>query len=397
LGWVASNPFYLVAKPFVGEYPGNREWNLRGARLLYAPAEADGPTTHWDMVLGHIGRGLDAAVEADLWCQEQGIASGADYLRHWISNLIREPARRLPMLAMYSPEQGTGKSTLHEATALLFDENGFQYGDAALKNEKGFNGELEGKALCPVEETNLANYKEAYTRIKSWVTSPKIQITYKFGTSFTMNNFTHWVFSTQNIRAVAIEPGDTRIVLWEVTPYEGVDIPKPELLAQLQKEAPFFLRQLYELDISSVAGRHTLPVLMTKEKAQAMRTVAAEKEFPGLDGDSLKAAEAILNMDKPWGPGSATELCEALGDWDGDKSKKTVQSRGNSLGRYLKKVQPFLKGKGIMLEIVKGKQPYLIYQETPAKAEAPAIPNTPKPVVDISEWPTFPSALAQME
>jgi hypothetical protein len=102
-------------------------------------------------------------------------------------------------------------------------------------------------------------------------------------------------------------------------------------------------------------------------------------------------------MDKPWGPGSATELCEALGDWDGDKSKKTVQSRGNSLGRYLKKVQPFLKGKGIMLEIVKGKQPYLIYQETPAKAEAPAIPNTPKPVVDISEWPTFPSALAQME
>ena len=107
---------------------------------------------------------------------------------------------------------------------MLFDEKGFEYGDAALKNAKGFNGELEGKALCAVEETNLANYKEAYIRIKSWVTSPRMQITYKHGTSFTADNYTHWILSTQNIRSIPIEPGDTRIVLWEVTPYEGTDI-----------------------------------------------------------------------------------------------------------------------------------------------------------------------------
>ena len=73
LGWISDNPFYLVAKPFAGEYPGNREWNLLGSKLLYAPAEADGPTTHWDMVLNHIGRGLDAAVESDPWCQEYNL------------------------------------------------------------------------------------------------------------------------------------------------------------------------------------------------------------------------------------------------------------------------------------------------------------------------------------
>ena len=226
LGWISDNPFYLVARPFAGEYPGDREWNLLGSKLLYAPAEADGPTTHWDMVLNHVGRGLDAAVESDPWCQEYNVGTGADYLRMWIANLIRLPARRLPMLAMYSPEQGTGKSTLHEATAVLFDEKGFEYGDAALKNDKGFNGELEGRALCAVEETNLANCKEAYMRIKSWVTSPRMQVTYKHGTSFTTDNYTHWVLSTQNIRSIPIEPGDTRIVLWEVTPYEGKDIHK---------------------------------------------------------------------------------------------------------------------------------------------------------------------------
>ena len=36
LGWISDNPFYLVAKPFAGEYPGNREWNLLGSQLLYA-------------------------------------------------------------------------------------------------------------------------------------------------------------------------------------------------------------------------------------------------------------------------------------------------------------------------------------------------------------------------
>jgi hypothetical protein len=276
------------------------------------------------------------------------------------------------MLAMYSPEQGTGKSTLHLATAMLFDDKGFQYGDAALKNEKGFNGELEGAALCAVEETNLANYKEAYIRIKSWVTSPRIQVTYKHGTSFTGENYTHWILSTQNIRSIPIEPGDTRIVLWEVTPFEGEEIDPPKLEAELRKEAPFFMRQLMAFDLSGVCGRHTLPVLMTKEKAHAMRIVGAEKEFPGLDGDALKATEAIFKMDKPWGPGSASELCEAIGDWDGDAAKKSPKSRANTLGRYLKKIQPFLEDKEIILEIGTGKQPYSVYEKAPPAAEAPA-------------------------
>ena len=402
LGWISNNPFYLVARPFAGEYPGNREWNLQGSQLLYAPASADGPTTHWDMILDHIGRGLDDAVESDPWCQEYNVVTGADYLRLWIANLIRLPARRLPMLAMYSPEQGTGKSTLHEATAVLFDETGFEYGDAALKNGPGFNGELYGRALCAVEETNLANYKEAYIRIKSWVTSPRMQITFKGKTSFTTDNYTHWILSTQNRRSIPIEPGDTRIVLWEVTPFEGEEIDKDKLLAILRKEAPFFMRQLWNLDVSGVAGRHTLPVLMTKEKAKAMKAVAEERPFPDLEGDAHKAAEAIFNMDKPWGPGSASALCEELGDWDGE-SKKSLKSRANTLGRYLKKIQPFLENKGVILEIGRGKQPYSVWEESQAnqkktadKPPAMAVQaGEPKALVEMVDQPSYPTIPTQ--
>ena len=52
-----------------------------------------------------------------------------------------------------------------------------------------------------------------------------------------------------------------------VAPYEGEEIDPPKLEAELRKEAPFFMRQLMAFDLSGVCGRHTLPVLMTKEKA----------------------------------------------------------------------------------------------------------------------------------
>ena len=75
-------------------------------------------------------------------------------------------------------------------------------------------------------------------------------------------------------------------------------------------------------------------------------------------------------MDKPWGPGirrpnSATRL----GDWDGETSKKElVKSRANTLGRYLKKIQPILKDKGITLEIGTGQAAVFRFRECAASA-----------------------------
>jgi hypothetical protein len=151
------------------------------------------------------------------------------------------------------------------------------------------------------------------------------------------------------------------------------------------------MRQLYQLDLSGVAGRHTLPILMTKEKAQAMKTVAAEKEFPGLDGDALKAAEAIFRMDKPWGPGSASELCDALGDWDGEGTKKSAKSRANTLGRYLKKIQSYLAEKGVILEIGTGKKPYSVDDDKERISEA-----KPVNLLQAGSVPTFPDVPTQV-
>ncbi len=351
LGWCAANPWEAVAIPFGPEHPGGRRWNLDGAKLLFRPSENPAPTPHWDMVLNHLGRGLDEAVEASEWCQDRGIKTGADFLRHWSANLIRFPERRLPMLGMFSPEQNTGKSTLNEGLQVLFDERGWCYGDKALNNERGFNKELNGKALCVIEETNLSESRDAYSRLKSWITSHSLQVEGKGADGFLGANFTHWIMTTNDRGWIPIQPGDTRIILWEVTPYEATDIPKAKLMKLLRDEAPCFLHALFQLDLSGVYGRHTLPVLMTIEKAEAMRQVENQRNFPGLDGKALKAAEAIVEMPKPWGPDTATKLCEVLGDWDGEADKKTLSSRANGLGRYMKKIEVHVAHKGIKLHI----------------------------------------------
>jgi len=351
LGWCAKHPFIRVARPFGGEYPGNRQWNLDGCKLLFTPALRNGETPIWDRILTHLGRGLDDAVETDTWCKEHGLTNGADYLRHWYATMLRHPERRLPMLALYSFENNTGKSLVHEGPAELFDKKGYMFAAKALKNQNGFDSELHGRVLCALEEIDLAKSPDFYANLKKWITSCWADFTYKRENTFMDTNFTHWVMCTNHRQFIPIEPGDERIVLWEVTPFEGQEISKPRLLDLLRKESPYFLRHLYDLDLSEVYGRVTLPVLMTAEKAQAMAAVAAQRDFPGLDGDALKAAEAILRLPKPWGNGTASQLCEALGDWDGKAAAKPVKNRANTLGRYLAKIRPHLAAQGVILNI----------------------------------------------
>jgi hypothetical protein len=353
LGWCADHPWKHVAKPFAGEYPGDREWNRGGAVLAFEPAATPEETPHWDLVLEHIGRGLDIVVADDPWCDHHGIITGADYLRRWIANLIRLPARRLPMLALYSPENNTGKSTLHEAIRLLFDERAFVFADGALTNDSGFNGELHGKALCVVEETDISASVLAYSRLKQYITNHQLPITYKGKDLITVENYTHWIMTTNDRKRIPIESGDTRIVVIEVTPYDGREVAKPELMKALEKEASSFVRQLLDLDLADIDGRHTLPVLTTPEKVDAMVAVAKPKGSDDLDPLSKAAASAIESLPMPW-TGTASDLCSALGDWDRNLPRRS-KNRAMSLGRYMGRLKPHLKERGIDLQTQKSK------------------------------------------
>lgn len=314
LGNAVLKCWTLTNKPFQPEYPGNREWNRDAAQLAVAPStEVDNlsyPT--WNSVLDHIGAGLDNAISGNKWCQTNGIVKGSDYLKCWVASIFQAPMEPLPYLFLYSKEQNTGKSTFHECLELLLT-TGVRRADNALTNQSGFNGELAHAVICVVEETDLRKHKTAGNRIKDWVTARKIPIRAMYCPPFDIPNSTHWI-QCGNGDECPIFPGDTRITMIQVPPFETVDlIPKKMLLNKLTKEAPDFVAAMLRLEIPAAQDRLNIPVIETDEKRQVAATsqnaldTFIEEHCYFAPGKAVKFSEFC---DKFWGALEMDEVAE---------------------------------------------------------------------------------------
>ena len=220
----------VVNKPFQPEYPGNREWNMNAAQLKFIPNKRrDRHYPKWTSILDHCGSGLNDAIKEDSWCKANGLLTGGEYLKCWIASVFQEPEEPLPYLFFYGP-QNSGKSIFHEALDLLLTK-GYQRADSTLITQSTFNGELEGKIICVVEETDLRINKNAYNRIKDWVTSRHLNIHHKNRTPYHTTNTTHWIQCSNDHQACPIFAGDTRITMCYVDSLDPMDlIPKKKLI-----------------------------------------------------------------------------------------------------------------------------------------------------------------------
>ncbi len=269
IGNAVMRAWRLVNKPFQSEYPGDREWNRNAAQFRFMPSKdlekLQYPT--WTKILAHCGKGLDAAVAKNIWCKSNGILNGADYLKCWVCSLFKEPLQPLPYLFFYCKEQNTGKSMFHEALSLLLTK-GYQKAEKALTTD--FNGELEGAIICTVEEIDLNHNKDAYNKIKDWVTGREILIHPKGDQAYHAVNTTHWIQTSNNPNACPVFSEDTRITMIHVSKLEHV-IPKKAIIPLLEKEAPDFLAEILNIELPVSNDRLNIPVIETDDKVSAMQ------------------------------------------------------------------------------------------------------------------------------
>jgi hypothetical protein len=241
------NPWILEHKPFAPEYLGARKWNKDAPQLAYEPLPGD--CDSWLRMLNHVGSELNKYVLKDEWCQHAGIETGGDYLLHWIAYLFQKPEQPLPYLFLWSKEQETGKSTLHESiTLLLKDSIGSMRADHALQSQTGFNKELENCVLAYVEETDLSGSSGAANKIKDYVTSLYLSIRAMHTDAYMVENNTHWIQTSNSSTACPIVDGDTRIVSMKV-PSITHKIPKHELRTNLIDEAPCFTYLIMNMEL----------------------------------------------------------------------------------------------------------------------------------------------------
>ena len=294
IGGCVFKPWKLVNRPFHLEYPGNREWNRNAAQFRFAPSTDSRIYPTWLRILTHVGESLNEAVTSNTWAQANGLVTGADYLKCWISSLFQHPEEPLPYLFLYGP-QASGKSIFHEALNLLIT-SGCVRADHALTSTSGFNAELENAILCIVEETDLKHNKQAYNKIKDWVTSISLPIRKLFTNLYSVNNTTHYCQCANDRSACPVFPGDTRITMVFVDALKET-ISKRELFILLEKEAPDFLAEILHLELPRSNDRLNIPILETSDKViatQANQTLLEafidEKCF-SVDGESMLFSE----------------------------------------------------------------------------------------------------------
>jgi len=279
LGNAIMKQWVLVNRPFQVEYPGGRCWNRNAAQLRFKPSkDKEKENLHyptWIKLLDHLGEGLNEEIVQHPWCLNNGILSGADYLKCWIASLFQFPLEQLPYLFFYSLEQNTGKSSFHEAISLLLTQGAVVPASVALTSEASFNGELSSAILCVIEEVDLGKGRGkslAYNRIKEWVTAKMFLVHPKSKTPYTIPNSTHWIQCANHHSACPILPGDSRITMISVAPIDPLElIPKRNLLELLQAEAPDFLQAILTLEVPPSNDRLNIPVITTQIKQQASR------------------------------------------------------------------------------------------------------------------------------
>jgi hypothetical protein len=271
LGQSVIEGWRLINIPFGPEYPGNREWNRSAVQFTYnLKKELPFNCPTWDKIFDHVGAGLNEAVNDHEWCKVNEIITGSDYLKLWVASLFQEPRQHLPYLFLYSKEQQTGKSTLHEALSLLITRNGYARADTALISQSAFNAELEYAVLCVIQETDLRKGIQARNRIKDWVNSPLIPIHRKGQTPYLAENTTHFVHTANDPAECPIFPGDDRITVGYVGPIDPEKlIPKKELFLKLKREAPAFMAIIMGLKIPPCKDRLNIPVITSQEKIQS--------------------------------------------------------------------------------------------------------------------------------
>lgn len=265
------NPWTLVNQPFQPEYVGDRCWNRDAVQIRFPPTvEKDNlryPT--WTTILRHCGAGLDKYMDDNDWTKSNGITTGGDYLKCWIASIFQMPTEPLPYLFFYSKKQNNGKSTFHEALSLLMTKGGVVDADRPL-SDTTFNGELANAVLCYIEETDLRKNKGAYAKIKAWTTSRYLTIRKLYEQPYSVVNTCHFCQFSNDVNAVPIELGDTRICMINV-PELAADklVAKRDLMIQLEKEAPDFLASILSLEIPDYNDRMRIPVIQTSDKVSA--------------------------------------------------------------------------------------------------------------------------------
>lgn len=251
---------------------------------LYGNIERTVPT---DDILGRIGS--EAPVFGKLLLSICG--DDKDMVKryiNWLAFIFQE--RKKPGTAwLFWGTEGTGKGLLFEYMLKpIFGQD--HCVQVLMKDIEGnFNSLLEGKLLVMIDEAEISRTRdpvEAMSRLRNWITEPKIVINEKHRVEESVPSFANFIVGANSTRPLMVSRGDRR---WNVPPRQEVRItiyPNEMAVLEQGEELPAMAKLLGSVQVNQEWLRN--PV----ESEAKKRLFEATHSMPEAVATALRSGDA---------------------------------------------------------------------------------------------------------
>ncbi|MEO0896305.1 MAG: DUF5906 domain-containing protein [Bacteroidota bacterium] len=154
----------------------------------------------------------------------------------WLSILYNKPKAKLPIIALVSEENETGKSTFVNLLMWLFGENVVRLGNSDLTGE--FNAHYIHKLVACIEE-GLIEKQDTKEKLKSLSTADRDLLNAKFSTKTQIDVMLKFVITSNHpTKFIPLESSDNRFFVCQVPSFQKKD---PKAKEKMKREVPAFL------------------------------------------------------------------------------------------------------------------------------------------------------------
>lgn len=140
---------------------------------------------------------------------------GYEWFMKRLAIIFQQPTRKCSTISVFIGDQGTGKTTMFEQIFRpILGHNTSTMDQSCL--EGNFNGFVAGKLILFANEVgqNESNGKLA-NKVKGLATDATIRVEEKYKTSVDVNNYSNWIFTTNDRDPIKLEANDRRYTIYE--------------------------------------------------------------------------------------------------------------------------------------------------------------------------------------
>jgi hypothetical protein len=136
-----------------------------------------------------------------------------EYMKCWIASIIQRPNIKTKVAPiLFSKTHGTGKNSFVDGVIAILGKNNCGMVECIEDITKNFNAHLCNKLFIYGDEI-CANAKKVADKLKAVVTRPEQTLEKKNVDSILVDDYTNWLFTSNNENNIKVEEGDRRFLM----------------------------------------------------------------------------------------------------------------------------------------------------------------------------------------